>query len=262
MAAVEYSYDAFISYSHKDRPWVDRHLLPALERAGLRVAIDYRDFPLGRIAQENMERVVGSSRHIVLVMSPNWVQSEWSGFEYFFASADDPVAREGKIVPLLIAATELPRRHQFRTYADLTNPETYEREIGRVIEALHGNAGRSASVDGPSAPPVTTPMPVLATPSAGGHWQADLADLLIRSGRAQTSARRALCIEIGVDADGLSFLDAAPRDFAVQLVNQLEATGDTNALLTLCGSLGRVVKGAFAAKLQAVISNIRGFTPG
>ncbi len=257
----DYTYDAFISYSHKDRNWVDRNLLPSLEQAGLRVAIDYRDFPLGRIAQDNMERVVGSSRHVVLVMSPNWVQSEWSGFEYFFASADDPVARDGKIIPLLISATDLPRRHQFRTYADLTNPQTYNREIERVIEAIRGSAAAPQAVA--TAAPFATPPP--ASPASSpppARWQADLVDLLIRSGRAQSSARRALCIEIGVDADGLSFLDAAPRDFAVQLVNQLEATGHTEALLALCEVLGNVLRGAFGTKLHAVISSVRGFAPG
>ena len=82
MVAIAHTYDVFISYSHKDQAWVDSQLMPRLEGAGLHVAIDYRDFPLGRIAQQNMEQAVDSSRRVVLVMSPNWLQSQWSGFEY------------------------------------------------------------------------------------------------------------------------------------------------------------------------------------
>ena len=33
-----YQYDVFISYSHRDRPWVQDELLPRLEKAGLRSA--------------------------------------------------------------------------------------------------------------------------------------------------------------------------------------------------------------------------------
>ena len=53
-----HQYHAFISYSHKDRAWVDTYLLPVLEQAGLRVAIDYRDFDIGSLARDNMERFV------------------------------------------------------------------------------------------------------------------------------------------------------------------------------------------------------------
>jgi hypothetical protein len=41
-------YDVFISYSHADRAWVWNELLPRLERAGLRVCIDDRNFEIGR----------------------------------------------------------------------------------------------------------------------------------------------------------------------------------------------------------------------
>ncbi len=40
--SVGYVYDVFISYSPPDREWVDTWLLPRLERAGLRTAVDYR----------------------------------------------------------------------------------------------------------------------------------------------------------------------------------------------------------------------------
>ena len=48
--ADEYKYDVFISYSHKDEGWVVNTLLPALENAGLKVCIDFRDFEAGKIS--------------------------------------------------------------------------------------------------------------------------------------------------------------------------------------------------------------------
>ncbi len=42
-----FTYDVFISYSHKDSEWVLRTLLPRLEQARLKVCVDKRDFRAG-----------------------------------------------------------------------------------------------------------------------------------------------------------------------------------------------------------------------
>ncbi|MEW6402178.1 MAG: toll/interleukin-1 receptor domain-containing protein [Chloroflexota bacterium] len=72
MAETAFKYDVFISYSHKDEEWVVNTLLPTLEKAGLSVCIDYRDFDAGRPSIVNMEDAVDESRHTVLVLTPNW----------------------------------------------------------------------------------------------------------------------------------------------------------------------------------------------
>ena len=69
-------YDVFISYRHTDREWVRGYLLPTLERAGLKVLIDYRDFEVGTHSLVNMERAVANSAHTMLVPTPAWVEGE------------------------------------------------------------------------------------------------------------------------------------------------------------------------------------------
>jgi protein toll len=64
--ADDYKYDVFISYSHKDEDWVVNTLLPALELAGLKVCIDYRDFKAGKASIFNMQDSAKESRQIVL----------------------------------------------------------------------------------------------------------------------------------------------------------------------------------------------------
>ncbi len=148
-------YDAFISYSHRDRGWVDEHLLPPLEQAGLRVCIDYRDFEIGVSPQENMENAVNESRHVVLVLSSSSVGSEWSGFEFLLASEEDPVARRRKVVPLLIENIPLPQRFRMRTYADFCDPSNYGAEMKRVIRAVADDpATYSAAAVAVAAKPV------------------------------------------------------------------------------------------------------------
>src|SRR5438105_4601661 len=132
-------YDAFISYSHNDRGWVDTNLLPPLKQNNLRVCID-KDFELGAMAQENMENAINSSRHVVLVLSPSFVKGDWTAFEYLFAAGRDPSGRRHKLVPLLIEKCDLPQRYSMMTYADFCDPANYETEIKRVISAIGDHA--------------------------------------------------------------------------------------------------------------------------
>src|SRR5215472_14614891 len=96
------AYDVFISYSHTDEDWVRGQLLPWLERAGVKVIIDYRDFDIGIASIKNMERAVDNSRHTLVVLTPAWVNSEWAEFESLLISTADPTGRSRRILPLML----------------------------------------------------------------------------------------------------------------------------------------------------------------
>lgn len=132
----EPQYDVFISYRHTDRDWVQGTLLPTLERAGLKVIIDYRDFEVGTHSLVNMERAVANSAHTMLVLTPDWVDGEWTAFESVLAGTADPAARRRKLIPLMLKPCELPPRIAAITYADLTDPETRDEQLERVLRTL------------------------------------------------------------------------------------------------------------------------------
>ena len=251
MSAGPYLYDAFISYSHSDRPWVDDRLLPSLERAGLKIAIDHRDFKIGEFSQENMARCVDSSRHVVIVLSPEWVKSEWASYEFLIASAEDPVARRNKIIPLLIARAELPRQIGIRTYANFVNPASFDSEIAKVVQAirLEQTADPGAAIEVKPSEPEPAPL---------ADWQPVLADLVVRGGKAHPQARTALCLEIGIDPNDLSFMSAPPRAFAIELISQLEQTGNSEGLLRICAALRPILQGSLAKSLKAAEQAVRG----
>jgi hypothetical protein len=92
MGDNDYKYDIFISYSHHDGDWVNDWLLPRLEKAKLSVCIDHRDFEVGVPSLVNMERAVEGSRHVLLILTPNWIKSEWTDFEALMAQTGEPVA--------------------------------------------------------------------------------------------------------------------------------------------------------------------------
>lgn len=101
MAETEFKYDVFISYSHKDEERADKTLRQYLDDTGLKVCIDYRDFEPGKMALLNMQDAAKQSKHIVLVLTRNWLNSEWSLFEGLMGGTEDPAGLKKKLIPLL-----------------------------------------------------------------------------------------------------------------------------------------------------------------
>jgi hypothetical protein len=152
----EFQYDAFISYSHTDSAWVHNVLLPRLEGEGLRACIDTRDFDIGVPSLDNMENAVERSRKTLLVLTPNWVASEWTAFEALLIQTEDPAGRGRRILPLMVepCQDQLPKRLKMFTYLDLTDPAQLDFQMRRLLDSIR---------DAPSQP---QPPPAEATRAA------------------------------------------------------------------------------------------------
>jgi hypothetical protein len=85
-----------------------------------------------------------------------------------------------------------------------------------------------------------------------------LTRLLIRSGRPEYSARRALCIKIGIEPNQLGFLrESTVTDFALQLIEYLDEINDKEALCKTCSELEVVFKrGKYLTALKTVKSKL------
>jgi 8-oxo-dGTP pyrophosphatase MutT (NUDIX family) len=143
-------FDAFISYNRADRDWVGSVLLPRLEREGLRVCIDTRDFKLGALLVESIEVAVERSSRILLVITPNWLGSDWTRFEAALLQTQDLGNRERRILPLLLAPCNLPPRLRIYNYLDLTDPQEQDRQLDRLVEDIRST---DPGVDGPVGGP-------------------------------------------------------------------------------------------------------------
>jgi TIR domain len=134
---THYTKDVFICYASGDRRWVESVLLPRLEAAGLKTLIDYRDFKLGVPQLENIEDAVDTSRHTLLVITPDWLKSGWNQFQSLLIQTTDPAGRLRRLIPLLLMPTQLPARIAVLTYADFTGTEEQgEAEMQRLLPAL------------------------------------------------------------------------------------------------------------------------------
>lgn len=131
-----YQYDVFISYSHRDGEWVRNFLLPRLEGIGLRVCIDYRDFEIGAPTLINMENAVERSRKTLIVLTPAWVESEWTTFESLLVRTNDPGATLRQLIPLLLEPCELPEYIALLTYVNFTRRDDLTLAWERLLTAL------------------------------------------------------------------------------------------------------------------------------
>lgn len=77
-------YDALLSYSKDDLPWVVDTLLKSLETQDppYKVCFHHRDFLVGAAIEENILKSVDQSKRMLMVLSPSFARSEWCLLEF------------------------------------------------------------------------------------------------------------------------------------------------------------------------------------
>ncbi|KAL3861770.1 hypothetical protein ACJMK2_007791 [Sinanodonta woodiana] len=97
-------WDAFISYkSHEiDEAFVVRTLYPKLEKElGFKLCLHFRDFVPGESIVNNIISAVENSRRTIIILSPRYVESEFTQFEYQKAQ-HEMLKKKHRIIPVLL----------------------------------------------------------------------------------------------------------------------------------------------------------------
>ncbi len=142
MTKAKFDYDVFISYSHKDEAWVRGTLLPTLEKQGVKVCIDFRDFTAGKAAVLNMQEASARSRHTLLVMTPDWLSSEWTLYESLLARTDDPAGLQRRTIPLMVKRCDPPPFLSLLTWVDFSDPKRSKEAWQSLFRALDKKVDR------------------------------------------------------------------------------------------------------------------------
>ena len=122
-------YDVFVSYSQRDKEWVRNWLLPKLEARGILPYVDFRDFEVGQPILTNIEHAVEMCPKTLLVLTPNWVTSEWAGFEGLLLQTRDPTNLKRRLVPLMLENCDVPENLAIFTYSDFRQPIYWDRSF-------------------------------------------------------------------------------------------------------------------------------------
>lgn len=94
-------FDAFVCYSPKDEEWVTQSLAAELE-TGFQLCLHYRDLPHAAYLQHAAPAVLEAaeaSRRVIIILTRNFLQTEWSRFELRQALHE---ALKGRVFKLVI----------------------------------------------------------------------------------------------------------------------------------------------------------------
>jgi TolB protein len=140
---AEFVYDVFVSYSHEDKDWVESQLLPRLKAARIarrkvRVCIDKECFQAGVPVLDEIRRAITTSAKTLVVLSPAYLNSGWSNFEYTLQRTIDMQDRAHRLIPVLLRPCDLPPDIASLIYIDCTGDEPLKAQLDKVAEAITG----------------------------------------------------------------------------------------------------------------------------
>src|ERR1017187_683488 len=100
-------FDIFISHNKAEKQWA-RQLAVALKRRGLVSFFDEESIGLGEDVVNAIGNGLKTSKHIVLIMSPDSVKSRWVELEWASSLYEDVDASARKLIPILRRECEIP----------------------------------------------------------------------------------------------------------------------------------------------------------
>lgn len=120
-------WDAFVSYRsvERDEGFIVNTLLPKLEdEFGFKLCLHFRDFVGGATISDNIIRAVKESRRTILLISPEYVESEWTKLEYEVAQ-QEMLKRKHRIIPILLEDITNCRSSMDTTLKNILSSVTY-----------------------------------------------------------------------------------------------------------------------------------------
>ncbi|XP_035681902.1 toll-like receptor 2 [Branchiostoma floridae] len=117
----EFQYDFFVSHSSKDAGWVNYALLPALEGdMRFKGCVADRDFIPGKSVFDNIIDSIENSYKTLLILTPDFVTSEWCKYETEQALMESLKGKTGRVIPIMLKECSVPSSVRTITYLDVS----------------------------------------------------------------------------------------------------------------------------------------------
>lgn len=134
----KFAYDVFISYRQQepDRSWVRKQLVPVLRHQGLRVCVDYESFRLGAPMVKEMARAVEESRYTVAVLTPRYLESNFTDLESVLAEHLGLEKTQRRLLSIMREECNPRLGLRARMWLDMTTDEEFDLGLTRLVHEL------------------------------------------------------------------------------------------------------------------------------
>jgi hypothetical protein len=124
---------AFISYSHKDKPFVSK-LVGDLASMGANVWVDLVEMKVGDSIVRKIQDGIEESEWLIIVLSPDSVESKWVKTELSAALVNELEKDKVFILPLLYRVCKIPLLLRDKVYADFTS--SYDEGLKALVDRI------------------------------------------------------------------------------------------------------------------------------
>jgi hypothetical protein len=132
-----FTYDVFLSYRDHDpdKTWARKTLMPRLEQEGLKV-IEQRRFRLGAPLVKEMERAVTQSRFTLSVLTPSYVEGNFTDLESVLAEHLGLENSQRRLLTLMREYCKPRLGMRARIGLDMTEDDEFEDNLERLVYEL------------------------------------------------------------------------------------------------------------------------------
>lgn len=126
-------YHVFFSHCSDDREWV-RRSVEKLESPeyGFKCCHADRDFDLGVPVFQNITKCIHSSKRTVIVLSPEFLESPWCGYETRITLEMDMDTRQRLLIPIMLRSCCIPQYIGRLTYMEVENEHFWDRFVAAL----------------------------------------------------------------------------------------------------------------------------------
>lgn len=142
----------FISYSHRDKEFVDKLALILIDKR-IRVFVDRWEMKLGDSITNKVQDAISDASFLMIILSKNSVESDWCKREITSALMLELERKRIVLLPILIEECEIPLFLRDKYYADFRT--SFDDGLKTVLESLatmnNVDAGRLDSINFPES---------------------------------------------------------------------------------------------------------------